>query len=321
MADSRFHDNAGPFTLAHLARHIGAEINQDVASRVIADVGNLATAQRTEISYVDHRKHLAALQTTQAGAVCITADLADAVPNGIIALITPNPHLSFVRVMELFYPSKTSGQIHATALIDPTAQLGKYCTINAYSIIGAGVILGDHCQIAAHVTISHTIMGNNVRVLPGARLGQEGFGFVLDPASGRHIQVPQLGRVIIEDNVVIGANVAIDRGALSDTIIHQGAIIDNLVQIGHNCEIGEGAILIAQSGLAGSARMGKYAILAAQAGVADHITIGDYAQVGAKSGIMRDVAPKDKILGSPGLPVREFFRQQTVLAKLAKSGK
>ena len=187
-------------------------------------------------------------------------------------------------------------------------------------MIGQSVEIGDGCVIGANTSISHALIGAYVRIYPGVRIGQDGFGFAIDPAG--HVKVPQLGRVIIEDSVEIGANTTIDRGAGPDTVIGQGAWIDNLVQIGHNVKIGRGCVIIAQTGVAGSTVLEDYVVLAAQVGVAGHLTIGMGARVGAQSGVMRDVASGSEVMGAPALPAKQFMRQIAMLKKMSsKSNK
>jgi len=176
-------------------------------------------------------------------------------------------------------------------------------------------VLGEDTEIGAGATLSHCLIGSRVRIYPGVRIGQDGFGFAIDPAG--HVPVPQLGRVIIEDDVEIGANVTIDRGAGPDTVIGRGCMIDNLVQIGHNVEVGAGSVIVAQAGISGSTKLGKFVVLAGQAGLAGHLTIGDGARVGAQSGVMRDVPPGEDVVGSPAMPSRQYWRWYAKLMKLS----
>jgi len=184
-------------------------------------------------------------------------------------------------------------------------------------VVGAGVMVGADCTVGANASLTHCLIGDRVTIYPGARIGQDGFGFAMDPAG--HVRVPQLGRVIIEDDVEIGANSTVDRGAGPDTRIGRGAMIDNLVQIGHNADIGAGAVIVAQAGVAGSSRIGRFAALGAQAGVAGHLTVGDGARLAAQSGVMRDVEAGQEVCGAPALPIRQFFKLQATLMRLLKN--
>jgi UDP-3-O-[3-hydroxymyristoyl] glucosamine N-acyltransferase len=261
-------------------------------------------------------------------------DVADA-PPGMALLVHKNPYLGYALAAEALYPPPSRRtRMHASAVIDesaiiglgcdigpgavigPRAEIGARTLIGPNVVIGRGVILGSDCRIASGASITHALIGNRVAIYPGARIGQDGFGYAF--GSDGFVKVPQLGRVIIEDNVEIGANTTIDRGAGPDTFIGKGSIIDNLVQIAHNVHIGPGSILVAQSGVAGSSRLGAGAVLAAQAGVAGHLHIGAGSRVAAKSGVMRDVPEKTDVCGSPAVPNRQFFRQTAWLEKMAK---
>jgi UDP-3-O-[3-hydroxymyristoyl] glucosamine N-acyltransferase len=201
-------------------------------------------------------------------------------------------------------------------VVEAGAEVGAYCRIGPNAVIGAGVVLGERCVIGAGASLSHCLVGARVTIYPGARIGQDGFGFAMD-AEG-HVRLPQLGRVVIEDDVEVGANSTIDRGAGPDTVIGRGAMIDNLVQIGHNVQVGRGAVIVAQAGVAGSTKLGDFAVLAAKAGVAGHLTIGAGAKIAANAGVMRDVDPGAEVVGAPAIPKRQFFRQQVMLARLAE---
>jgi UDP-3-O-[3-hydroxymyristoyl] glucosamine N-acyltransferase len=221
-----------------------------------------------------------------------------------------------------------SAVIHPDATIDPSTDIGPHavigerteigprCRIGPGAVIGAGVILGADCRIGAHASISHAILGQRVYVYPGARLGQEGFGFAITAAG--FLSVPQLGRVLIEDDVEIGANSCVDRGAAHDTVIGAGTRLDNLVQIGHNVRLGRCCVVVAQAGISGSAIIEDFVQIGAQAGLVGHITIGAKARIGGQCGVMSDIPPGADVVGSPAMPVREFFRNVAVLRRLAR---
>jgi UDP-3-O-[3-hydroxymyristoyl] glucosamine N-acyltransferase len=196
------------------------------------------------------------------------------------------------------------------------AVIGEGCVIGPGAVIGTGVVLGEYCRVGALASLSHALLGNRVYVYPGARVGQEGFGFAM--TSQGFFSVPQLGRVILEDDVEIGANSTIDRGAAHDTRIGAGTRIDNLVQIGHNVRIGRACVLVAQSGVAGSSVLEDFVSVGAQGGISGHVTIGERARIGAQCGVMSDVPAGADVVGSPAMPVREFFRNVAVLRRLAR---
>jgi UDP-3-O-[3-hydroxymyristoyl] glucosamine N-acyltransferase len=187
--------------------------------------------------------------------------------------------------------------------------------IGANAVIGAAVVLGDDVRVGANASLSHCLIGARVRIYPGARIGQDGFGFAPDPAAP--VKVPQLGRVVIGDDVEIGANSTIDRGSGPDTVIGAGTMIDNLVQIGHNVHVGRCCVIVAQAGAAGSARLGDYVMIGGQVGVVGHLTVGDRARVGGQSGVVRDVPAGETVLGSPAIPIKEYHYMMAFIRRLA----
>jgi UDP-3-O-[3-hydroxymyristoyl] glucosamine N-acyltransferase len=201
------------------------------------------------------------------------------------------------------------------AVIGPDAQIGSGTTIGPGAAIGPGVRIGRDCTIGASATLAHAIVGDRVIVHPGARIGQDGYGYL---PGAVHQKIPQIGRVIVQDDVEIGANTTIDRGGLRDTTIGEGTKIDNLVQIGHNVQIGRHCILVSHVGIAGSCTIGDYAVLGGQVGLADHIEIGEGAQIAAKSGVMESVPAGARWGGAPAMPIKEFFRATSAFRELAR---
>jgi UDP-3-O-[3-hydroxymyristoyl] glucosamine N-acyltransferase len=335
MADPRFFAVAGPFTVAEIAARTEARLAGAAdPTRILRDVAPLQTATPDQLAFLDNRKYLDAFRRAEAGAVLVHPDFASAAPPGLCLLLTERPYRAYATAAQAFYPEPTSrGGVAATAAIDPSARLGtgtrvepfavigprvtigSDCSIGAGAVIGEGSVLGDEVRVGAHVSISHALIGSRVRLYPGARIGQDGFGFSAD-ADG-FVKVPQLGRVVIEDDVEIGANTTIDRGAGPDTIIGAGTMIDNLVQIGHNVRIGRNCVLVAQSGISGSTRLGDFVMIGGQAGLAGHLEIGDGARIGAKAGVPNDVGPGEIVLGSPAVPIKLHHRQVAVLKRLA----
>lgn len=336
MADPRFFGVAGPFTVAEIARLTGAAIGgAGEADRVLRDVAPLDAAGPEHLTFLDNRKYLAAFRATGAGAAFVQAAHAGQAPKTVTLLITEQPYRAYAVAAQAFYPEPPPVPgIAAGAVIDPTARLGEGCAIDAHavigaraeigkrchiganSVIGAGCVLGDDVRVGANVSISHALIGSRVRLYPGVRIGQDGFGFALDPKG--FVKVPQLGRVIVGDDVEVGANTTIDRGAGPDTVIGAGTMIDNLVQIGHNVQVGRGCVLVAQVGISGSTRLGDHVMVGGQVGFAGHLTIGSGARIGAQTGVMRDIAPGESVAGVPAVPVKEFFRQVATLQRLAR---
>lgn len=338
MPDTRFHKRAGPFTLAEVMAICDAAVAdtfEGALDQQFSDVAPLDQAGEGQISFLDNRKYVGQFRETKAAACLVHPDYADQAPEGVIALISQKPYRAYAKLAQAFYPeAEGSGVIAATAVVADSAELDPSVSVGEYAVIGAGVKIGadtiiaphavieenvqigSNCRIGSHASISYAILGNEVRIYPGVRIGQDGFGF--DMSAEGHLKVPQLGRVVIEDDVEVGANATIDRGAGPDTVIGRGSRIDNLVQIGHNVKLGPGVVLVAQSGISGSTEMGPFSVLAAQAGVAGHLKIGAGAQVGAKAGVMRDVPAGEQVIGAPAMPIKQFFRQVAALKKLAE---
>ncbi|MDE2065552.1 MAG: UDP-3-O-(3-hydroxymyristoyl)glucosamine N-acyltransferase, partial [Bradyrhizobium sp.] len=239
------------------------------------------------------------------------------------------------RVAALFYPMPPrSPGIHPSAIvsdgafvdrtaevgplsvIEAGAEIGPGCRIGPCTVIGGGVIVGRDCRIGAHASLSHAVLGARVYIYPGARIGQEGFGFA--STKDGFLSVPQLGRVIIGDDVEVGANTTIDRGSSRDTVIGAGSRLDNLVQIGHNVVLGRCCVIVAQVGISGSTVLEDFVRVGGQAGMAGHLRIGQGAEIGAQAGVMSDLPPGATVLGSPARPLKDFFRQIAALRKMAK---
>jgi len=320
MADPRFFRRAGPFTVSQIAEMTGAEPGPGVdADRVLNDVAALDTAGGDELGFLENTKYLDAFAASGAGACFVQAKFAARAPQGMALLISAAPYKAYARAAQAFYPDTAAASVSPRAEIDPSAEIGRNCRIGANTVIGAGVVIGDDCDIAANVTISHSVIGDRVRLYPGVRIGQDGFGFAPDPAG--HVKVPQLGRVMIGSDVEIGANSCIDRGSGPDTVIADGCWIDNLVQIGHNVRLGRGCILVGQSGVAGSSTLGDFVAVGGQVAIAGHLTVGSGAQIAGQSGVVADVEAGVVVGGTPAQPIRDWHRQSLLLAKMVRERK
>lgn len=339
MADPRFFRLAGPISLAELASLTGAHLPEGAdPARKLKDVAALDHAGPEELSFLDNRKYVEAFKSTKAGACFVNPDMAAYANSNTVCLVTPHPYKAYALAAQAFYPKpEAGGFVHPSAVIDPSASIGPDTAIGAGAVIGRNakigarcrilpnaviddnVEIGDDTEVGAGASLTTCIVGSRVRIYPGARIGQDGFGFAIDPAG--HVTVPQLGRVIIEDDVEVGANTTIDRGAGPDTVIGKGTRIDNLVQIGHNVRIGRGCIIVAQTGISGSTELGDFVAAGGQSGFAGHLKIGAGARIAAQSGIMRDVPPRAEVMGSPAVPIKEFMRRFALVGKLLKTVK
>ncbi len=326
MADPRFFKRAGPFRLRELAAAANAELSQGAdPERLIHDVAPLDSANGEQVSFLDNKRYLPKLGGSGAGACLLEPAYVERAPPGMALLVTRKPYRGYALVTQLFYPRpRVAAGIHPTAVVhaeariadsaavaayavvEAGAEIGERCSIGAHSVVGAGVVIGEDTVIGTHVSLEYCLIGRGCQIHAGARIGARGFGFTLDPEG--FLDVPQVGRVVIGNGVEIGANSTVDRGAAPDTVIGDGTRIDNLVQLGHNVQVGRNCILIAQSGVAGSTKLMDYVTLAAQAGIAGHLTLEKGAKVAAKSGVMRDVQAGETVGGIPAMPLRDFFR-------------
>jgi UDP-3-O-[3-hydroxymyristoyl] glucosamine N-acyltransferase len=330
--DPRFFARTGPHALADVVRAAGGDAQAE-GEVVLHGIAPLQVAGPGMVSFLDNRRYADALRATRAGAVLVHPDLAGLAPAGCIAIRTREPYLAWARVAALFHPAPPARPgIHPAAVVDPAArvdasaeigalavveagaEIGARCRIGPLAVIGPGVVLGPDCRVGAGASVSHAILGARVYLYPGSRVGQEGFGFA--PSAQGFVTVPQLGRVLIGDDVEVGANSTIDRGSAQDTEIGAGTRIDNLVQIGHNVKLGRCCVIVAQSGISGSTVLGDFVQLGGQAGITGHLRIGDGARIGAQSGVMTDLPAKAEVVGGPAVPVREFFRHHATLQRL-----
>lgn len=331
--DARFFHRTGPYSLAAVAE--AARADAPTRELMLFGVAPLQVATHEHVSFLDNRKYADALAATRAGAVIVHPEMASRVPAGSVAIITDQPYVAWARVAALFFPMPPpvagvhpSAVVAPDAKIDPSAEVGPLavigsrveigprCRIGPHAVFGDGVVVGSDCRIGAHASLSHALVGNRVYVYPGARIGQDGFGFAVTPSG--YVTVPQLGRVILEDDVEVGANSTIDRGSLHDTVIGAGSRLDNLVQIGHNVRLGRGCVIVSQAGISGSSILEDHVMMGGQAGMTGHLRVGRGARIGAQAGVMADVPAGTEVVGSPAQPVRSFFREVAVLRRLSR---
>ena len=345
MSDPVFFRRAVAPSLADIVAWTGCEAPAEAdLSRVVTAIAPLDQAGPGDLVFLDNPRYVDALAGTEATACFVQGRYAARVPLATIALVTREPYRDFALVAGKLYPDalrpgslfaasgvspgslihpearlETGVVVDPGAVVGPRAEIGAGSVIGANAVIGPDVRIGRECAIGPNATVIHALIGDRVIVHAGVRIGQDGFGFAMGPHG--HRKVPQVGRVIIQNDVEIGANATIDRGANRDTIIGEGTKIDNLVQIAHNVTIGRHCVIVSQVGISGSTELGDFVVLAGQAGLTGHLHIGSGAQVGAQAGVMRDVPSGERWGGSPARPIREWLRSSAYLEKVGRGDK
>jgi UDP-3-O-[3-hydroxymyristoyl] glucosamine N-acyltransferase len=339
MEHPGFFAKAPPERLGALAAKLKAQLGPGAdADTMIADVRPLSDAGPGDISFFENRKYLDQLAATRASACLVAPAFAPRVAAGVAAVIMPAPYRGFALALQHFYPEAMHSKValagagdpavHPSALLEEgarvepgavvgrEAQIGRGSVIAAGAVIGYRVTIGRNCYIGPGASLTHALVGDRVILHAGVRIGQDGFGFALG-AEG-HLKVPQIGRVIIQDDVEIGANSCVDRGALKDTIIGEGTKIDNLVQIGHNVITGRHCVIVGQTGISGSVELGDFVIMGGQSGAVGHIKIGAGAQIAGGSHVKDDVPPGARLGGTPAVPLSEWARQIAAVKRLTR---
>ena len=341
MSEPIFLRKSSGLTLDEVVALTGATLpSGDPKPMRISNIAPLDRAGPSDLAFFDNRRFSSAAAATHAGACLSTAALAKELPSGVAVLVVREPYKAFVTVARAMFPqalrpsSLSAPGDHSGAHIDATARMEEHVTvepgavvgagaeigggtvIGANSVVGTGVRIGRDCSIGANTSISNTLIGDRVIIHPGCKIGQDGFGFVMGGKG--HLKVPQVGRVIIQDDVEIGAGTTVDRGAIRDTVIGEGTKIDNLVQVGHNVSIGRHCIIVAQTGISGSSTLEDFVVLGARVGLNNNVTIGEGAQIAAISVVIGDVPPGARWGGTPAKPIKLWFREMTAVARLAR---
>ena len=340
MSEPTFLRKSAGLTLKEIAALTDATLVSAVHhSRRIVNIAPLDRASPCDLTFFDSRNFSSAAAATHAGACLTTATLAKELPARVAVLTVGEPYRAFVTAARALFPhalrpsslsnigdfsqahvdksARTENNviIEPGAVVGPRVQIGGGSVIGANTAIGADVRIGRDCSIGAGTTVTNALIGDRVIVHPGCKIGQDGFGFV---TSGKeHLKVPQVGRVIIQDDVEIGAGTTIDRGAVRDTVIGEGTKIDNLVQVGHNVSIGRHCIVVAQTGISGSSTLEDFVVLGARVGLNNNVTIGEGAQIAAISVVHGDVPPGARWGGTPAKPIKQWFREMKLLERLA----
>jgi UDP-3-O-[3-hydroxymyristoyl] glucosamine N-acyltransferase len=340
MSDPVFFRRALELTIADIVGLTGASVDAAVdLSQRIDSVAPLDAAGPGTLVFLDNPKYADDLAATRASACLVQPRYRHLVPVGTAALVTREPYSAFAIVLGRLFPAalrpstihpeenSAGAHVHPDArletgvvvdpgvVVGPRAEIGAGTMLAANTTIGPDVRIGRQCSIGPNATVLNALIGDRVILHPGVRIGQDGFGFAMGPSG--HRKVPQIGRVIIQDDVEIGANSTVDRGANRDTCIGEGTKIDNLVQIGHNVVIGRHCVIVSQVGISGSCAIDDFVVIAGQAGLVGHLHVGKGAQIGAASGVMRDVAPGERVAGAPAQPVKDWLRGIALLRKLA----
>ncbi|MFN3890555.1 MAG: UDP-3-O-(3-hydroxymyristoyl)glucosamine N-acyltransferase [Beijerinckiaceae bacterium] len=330
-------------TLRDVVEWTGAKAPEGAdLSQTINELAPLDQGRPGALVFLDNPKYSDQVSVTRATACLMSARYVTKAAPGLVTLVTPEPYRAFAVVAGRMFPTALRPQsvfgatgvspgsfvhpearleagvvVDPGAVIGPRAQIGAGTLVGANAVIGPDVCIGRDCTVGPNATVLHALVGDRVYLHPGVRIGQDGFGFAMGP--GGHLKVPQVGRVIIQNDVEIGANTTIDRGANRDTLIGEGTKIDNLVQIAHNVSVGRHCVIVSQVGVSGSTEIGDFVAIGGQAGLTGHLRIGPGAQIAAQAGVMNDVPAGERWGGAPAKPLREFMRDIATLARLSKS--
>ena len=319
-----FFKNTGPYELNFLLKTINLK-NEDLPEKKINDIKDLNSSQENEITFLHSKKYTDLAKKTRASYCLTSENFQSFLPDSCKAIVTDKVLLHTAQITKIFYPDSitddydnTVNNIYETdfkdkvkfgknVLIGENVKIGKNCLIGHNSIIEKNVKIGDNCSIGSNVIIRNSLINNNVYILDGCVIGKKGFGFF--PNKGNNFRYPQIGIVIIEDNVEIGCGSTIDRGSLSNTIIGKNTYLDNQIHIAHNVKIGENCIIAGQVGFAGSSTLGNNVMIGGQAGISGHLKIGSNVQIGGGSGVIKSIPDNSKVMGYPAKDLKKFIRE------------
>ena len=332
MVDKTFYKNAGPFTLSKISEFLNSKFTGN-KEKLISDIAPVDDANQNEICFISG-KYRDVCSKSDAGAFIIKNS--KKLTNEKNIIFSENPHFDMAKVASLFYPEadyprfsfnindcikglNKSVKLSSNVFIHKTANIGDNCEIGCNSIIGPGVKIGENCLIGDNVSIYFSIIGENVKIYQGAKIGSEGFGFIMNENSFK--KIPQLGRVIIGNHVEIGANSTIDRGSIGDTEINDYCMIDNLVHLGHNVKLGQKCVLAAMTGVSGSTTIGNNVMIGGQVGISGHLQIGNNVKIAAKTGVMKNINDNEVIAGYPSEKIFNWHRNTIILKNLRQNDK
>ncbi len=332
MVDKTFYKNAGPFTLSKISEFLNSKYSGN-KEKIISDIAPVDDADQNEICFVSD-KYKDFYNISDAGAFIIKDS--KQLTNEKNIIFSNNPHFDMAKVAALFYPEadypkfsfdtidcikglSKSIRLSSNVFIHKTASIGDNCEIGCNSIIGPGVKIGENCLIGDNVSIYFSIVGENVKIYQGVKIGSEGFGFIMNENTFK--KIPQLGRVIIGNNVEIGANSTIDRGSIGDTEINDYCMIDNIVHLGHNVKLGQKCVIAAMTGISGSTTIGNNVMIGGQVGISGHLKIGNNVKIAAKTGIMKNIDDNEVIAGYPSEKIFDWHRNTIILKNLRQNDK
>ena len=336
MTTPSFYEKPEPKSLLELSRVGGCKIRQcDDRSKIFKSIATLTDATKSDISFFDNRSYFLQYTKSKAGACIVRPEDVDFAPKNMALLVTSSPYSAYALIIDAFYPNqRIKNGIHPSSVVHPRAKIGKdcyiapcviiserakigrSCFIESGAYVGSSVIIGNNCYIGANSTITYCVVGDHSIIHSGVRIGQDGFGFAVHKR--KNIKVKQLGIVRISKHVEIGSNTAIDKGAISDTMIGERTKIDNLVQIAHNVHIGRDCFIAAQVGIAGSAKIGNCVVIGGQSGIAGHLSIGDGVQIAGKSGVTKNIKPNQVIAGFPAVSIQDWRKGISFVSKSVK---